>query len=513
MQSMRDSIQWCAAVHGNKIAIVDGNRRYSYSQLYQRVNRLGNALLGMGLREGDRCSILMTNCCEYIETYLALASTGISAVPLNFRLVGSELEYIINNSDSKALIFEHRFTGEVNNVVHQLKNLNIDRYIVVGDEPLPGMLGYDEVLAQSTDRDIDLNIDLDGCFFQGYTAGTTGLPKGCVNSHAGFVNHHKRCLPIMRINTNDIQLIPAPLFHEAPTLFALMQIFVGGTLVITNNPTPEEILRLIQKEKINNFFMVPTMYQTLMEFPQRHSYDVSSVRSVISGGAPLLNEIKSSVIEYFNNAGLNEFYGATEVGLICNLYPSEQRDRPRSVGKPVPGWEVKLLDDNGVEVPVGQAGEIYMKGPRLIKEYYKLPEVTAEAIRGEYFTLHDVGKFDEEGYLFIVDRTNDMIISGGENIYPIEIEEVISQHAAVSKVVVIGVPDQKWGQSIMAVVVLREGQNASEEEIKKHCLGKLAGYKIPKRIEFRNELPLSTFGKILKREVRDEYWKDTDRSF
>ncbi len=513
MRSMRDSIRWCAAVHSEKIAIVDGSRRVTYRELYRRVNRLGNALLGMGLKEGDRCSILLSNCAEYIEIYLALASTGISAVPLNFRLVGSELEYIINNSDSKALILGSQFLGEVNGIVDKLGQISSDRIILVGGKGLSGMCDYEEVLAQSSDQQIDLDIDLSGCFFQGYTAGTTGLPKGCVNSHAGFVEHHKRMLIIMRVNTNDIQLVPAPLFHEAPTLFALMQIFVGGTLVVTGNPIPEEILSLIQQERVTHVFMVPTMYQTLVEFPDRHSYDVSSVQSVICGGAPMLKEIKSSVIEYFENAGLNEFYGATEMGLVANLYPHEQNDRPRSVGKPVPGWKVKLLDGNGQEVPVGSAGEIYMKGPRLLKEYYKLPEVTAAATRGDYFTLNDVGKFDDQGYLYIVDRVNDMIISGGENIYPIEIEEVIAQHSAVRQVVVIGIPDKKWGQAIKAVVVLVEGQTASDEEIRQFCEGKLAMYKIPKSVDFRDCLPLSTFGKILKREVRDEYWKDSERKF
>ncbi|MCP4372762.1 MAG: long-chain-fatty-acid--CoA ligase [Deltaproteobacteria bacterium] len=513
MRSMRDSIRWCAAVHGEKIAIVDGDRRVTYQQLYRRVNRLANAFLDMGLKEGDRCSVLLSNCSEYIEIYLALASTGIAAVPLNFRLVGTELAYIINNSDSKALILGSQFLEEVKGIIDKLEHISSDRIILVGGEGHSGMKEYEEVLAESSDKEIDLDIDLNGCFFQGYTAGTTGLPKGCVNSHAGFVEHHKRMLIIMKVNTNDIQLVPAPLFHEAPTLFSLMQIFMGGTLVITGNPTPEEILSLIQQEKVTNVFMVPTMYQTLVEFPERNSYDVSSVRAVISGGAPMLKEIKASVIEYFKTAGLNEFYGATEMGLVANLYPHEQKDRPRSVGKPVPGWEVKLLDDNGQEVPVGSAGEIYMKGPRLLKEYYKLPEVTATATRGDYFTLNDVGKFDEQGYLFIVDRVNDMIISGGENIYPIEIEEVIAQHSAVRQVVVIGIPDQKWGQSVKAVVVLKEGQTASDEEIRQFCTGKLAGYKIPKSVDFRESMPLSTFGKILKREVRDEYWKNSDRKF
>ena len=511
MNSMADSIKWCAATHAGKIAVVDGERQLSYGRLYRRVNRLANTLLRLGLKEGDRCSILLNNCAEYMEIYLALASTGIAAVPLNFRFVGSEIKYVVNNSDSKALIMGKEFLPVVSEVRNQFENVTQGSYIVVGGDAPLDMLDYEQALAQASDRDVEANIDLDGCFFQGYTAGTTGFPKGCVNSNVKFVAHHKLCLAVFRVNINDVQLVPAPLFHEAPTLFALMQLFIGGTVVITQSPTPDEILRLIQQYKVTNTFMVPTMYSAILDFPQHNSYDVSSMRSLICAGAPLLSDTKFGIIEYFKGAGLNEFYGGTEVGVVTNLYPHEQHDRPRSVGKPIPGWEIKLLDEEGNEVPTGTEGEIYMKGPRLLKEYYKLPEVTRECILGDYFTLRDVGRFDEEGYLYIVDRKHDMIISGGENIFPIEIEEVIVQHSAVNQAVVIGVPDKKWGESLKAVVVLKADQEATEEEVKEFCRGKLAGYKIPKSVEFRTTLPMSSFGKILKRELREEFWKDTEQ--
>lgn len=512
MNSMAESLRWCGAVHQNKTAIVDGERCVTYGQLRNRVNRLAHTLMGLGLKEGDRCSILLQNCAEYIEIYLALASTGIAAVPLNFRFVGSEIEYVVNDSESKALIMGKEFLPVISEVRSKFENVDKGKYLVIGGGAPSDMLDYEQALAQASDQDVKVNIDLDGCFFQGYTAGTTGFPKGCVNSNAKFVGHHKRCLVVFRVNINDVQLVPAPLFHEAPTLFSLMQIFGGGTVVTTSNPTPEVILGLIQQHKVTNVFMVPTMYSTLLDFPEHNSYDVSSMRSLVCAGAPLLSDTKFGIIEYFQHAGLNEFYGATEMGVVTNLYPHEQQGRPRSVGKPIPGWEIKLLDQEGNEVPVGTEGEIYMKGPRLLKEYYKLPEVTKECTRGDYFTLRDVGRFDEEGYLYIVDRKHDMIISGGENIFPIEIEEVIAHHPAVNQAVVIGVPDKKWGEALKAIVVLKSGQEVSEEEIKKFCRSKLAGYKIPKSVEFRTTLPMSSFGKILKRELRKEFWKDTKRN-
>jgi len=511
MRSMGDAIRWCASIHANKTAVVYGDKRITYKLLNQRVNRLANALLSSGLKERDRVSILLANCSEYIEIYLAMAKTGISAVPLNFRFVGREIEYVVNNSDSKAIIFGQEFLPVLNEVRGNFQQIAKNGYFIVGKEIPTGMRGYEDIIAQASDREVEADIDLDGCFFQGYTAGTTGFPKGCVNSNSGFVGHHKRCAIVFKINVNDVQFVPAPLFHEAPTLFSLLQVFVGGTLVIIRTPTPDEILRCLQTEKITNVFMVPTMFSSIIDFPDRHKYDVSSMRTLISAGAPLLTKTKEGVVEFFRDAGLNEFYGATEMGVITNSYPHEQQIRPRSVGKPIPGWEVKLLDSDGNPVATGSEGEIYMKGPRLLKEYYKLPDVTARCMRGDYFTLGDVGRFDEEGYLYIVDRKNDMIISGGENIFPIEIEETIIKHPAVNMVVVIGVPDKKWGEALKAVVVLKQGHKAAEKEILEFCKGKLAPYKIPKSVDFRESLPMSSFGKILKRVVRDEYWKGEQR--
>lgn len=510
MKSMGQALEWAATIHGDKVAVIEGEKRITYRQLNDRVNRLANAFKGLGLLENDRLSILLYNCSEYIEIYLALAKSGIAAVPLNFRFVESEIEYVVNHSEAKALICGAEFWPTISSIKNKL-DIRPERYIVSGGEVPGGTKSYDEIVSHSSADEISMDIDLDGCFFQGYTAGTTGFPKGCVNSHSGFVGHHTRCLIDYKININDTQLVAAPLFHEAPTLFSLMQIFVGGTVVIIRNPTAEVILSSIQSHRVTNFFMVPTMYSSLVQFPGRNKFDVSSVKTCICAGAPLLTETKMAVLEFFGQGGLNEFYGGTEVGVVTNLYPHEQKDLPRSVGKPVSGWQVKLLDVLGNEVPTGSEGEIFMKGPRLISQYYKNPEATSKATRGDYFSLGDVGRLDANGYLYIVDRKHDMIISGGENIFPIEIEEVIARHPLVSQAVVIGAPDSKWGEAVIAVVVLKDGANCSADDIIEFCKGKLAGYKIPKSVDFRDSLPMSSFGKILKRVLREEYWKGTQR--
>jgi acyl-CoA synthetase (AMP-forming)/AMP-acid ligase II len=510
MKSMGQALEWAATIHGEKAAIIDGEKRITYRHLNDRVNRLANAFKELGIKENDRLSILLYNCSEYIEIYLALAKSGIAAVPLNFRFVESEIEYVVNHSDAKALIYGTEFLSTIGNLKNKL-GIKSDLYIALGSDVPSGVKSYESILIDSSADEVHKDIDLDGCYFQGYTAGTTGFPKGCVNSHSGFVGHHTRCLILYKINVNDTQLVAAPLFHEAPTLFSLMQIFIGGTIVIIRNPTPEVILSTIQSQRVTNFFMVPTMYSSIVDFPGRDKFDVSSVKTCICAGAPLLTDTKMAVLEFFNRGGLNEFYGGTEVGVVTNLYPHEQTDLPRSVGKPISGWQVKLLDASGNEVPTGTEGEIFMKGPRLLSRYYKNPEATSDAVRGEYFSLGDVGRLDANGYLYILDRKHDMIISGGENIFPIEIEEVINRHPLVNQVVVIGAPDRKWGEAVTAVVVLKQGASCSAEDIVQFCKGKLAGYKIPKSVDFRDSLPMSSFGKILKRVLRDEYWKELKR--
>jgi acyl-CoA synthetase (AMP-forming)/AMP-acid ligase II len=304
--------------------------------------------------------------------------------------------------------------------------------------------------------------------------------------------------------------VAAPLFHEAPALFGLLQIFRGGTVIVTSDSTPANVFTLIERHKATWTFMVPTMWATMVASDEINRFELGSLRLLLSGGSPLLTHTKEALLRKFPNAGLNEFYGATEVGLVTNLRPEDQRRKVRSVGRPVIGMFVELRDENGNVVPNGEVGEIYIGGATIIREYFNNPEATAAARRGVFLTLGDMDRFDEEGYLFIVDRKKDMIISGGENIFPNDIEEVIYKHPAVEMASVVGAPDPKWGEIVVAAVALKPGHSLSEAELIAHCKSHLSSFKVPKRIDFRERLPLSSFGKILRRDVRQSYWDRQD---
>jgi len=447
----------------------------------------------------------MINSVQYVEAYHTIAALGASAVPLNFRYVAAEIEYVVNHAEASVLIFDAAFEGVVDELGGRLKTVKGN--LVVTDASLPGKLSYEALLQTASAKAPDEDADVEGCFFQGYTAGTTGFPKGCVNLHGHFVDFFKRCAMIYDIGSSSIEIIGAPLFHEAPTLFMMTQVFRGGTVVVTSDPAPANMLSSIERHRVTWGFMVPTMWDGIVSSGLAAEYDLSSMKYLISAGAPLMTHTKEGLLDIFPDADLNEFYGATEVGIVTNLAGCDQRRKVRSVGRPIPGFHLKLVDDDGREVIHGEIGEIWIRGPILIREYYKNPEATASARRGEWFTLSDMGRFDDEGYLYIVDRKKDMIITGGENVYPAEIEAVLSQHPAVQMCAVVGIPDRKWGEIIYAAVVPKPGAIVSPEDLDGYCSRVLARFKIPKRIDLVASLPMSSFGKILRREVRKPFWE------
>lgn len=506
------ALEWHAVYTPKRLAVcerassaIGGTGALTYAELWERSCRLANALLALGIRPGDRVATLMFNSARYVEIYHAIAVIGAAAVPLNFRFVAGEIEYIVNHSGAKALIFDAALAP----VVEQLQGrlLSVGANFIVSDEVLPGRLCYEELVSNAQATRPDIEVDPDSCFFQGYTAGTTGFPKGCVNLHGRFTDFFKRTALLYGLGQDDVELVPAPLFHEAPTLFMLSQIFRGGTVVVTRETDPASLLRLIQSYKVTWAFMVPTMWDSLVNSGLIGEHDVSSMRLLVSAGAPLLTHTKNGLLDLFPQADLNEFYGGTEVGIVTNLSGKDQRRKVRSVGRPIPGFHVRLVDDNGIDVPTGETGEIYIKGPILIREYFNNAEATAAARHGEWFSLGDMGRFDEEGYLHIVDRKKDMIITGGENVFPAEIEAVLYQHPAVAMTAVVGIPDPNWGEIIYASVVLKNGESVSESALAAHCAKHMARFKVPKKFAFVDQLPTSSFGKILRREVRKPFWE------
>jgi acyl-CoA synthetase (AMP-forming)/AMP-acid ligase II len=501
-----DALYWYATYTPNKVAIVSSADTQTYAQLWSRVCRLSSALAELGLSPGDRIALLMQNSSSYIEVYQAAALMGVAVVPLNFRFVASEIEYVVNHCGAQALMFDASFADTVELLRAKLPSV-ADRYIVTNGAATSTTHSYEALIASGSETPPSVPSDLSACYFQGYTSGTTGFPKGCVNPHREFADCLRRIATIYGVTEDDRELVAAPLFHEAPALFALLQIFRGGTVIVTNDSTPANVLELIDRNEATWTFMVPTMWASMVASEEMDRFDLRSLRLLLSGGSPLLTHTKEAILRRFPNAGLNEFYGATEVGLVTNLRAEDQRRKVRSVGRPVIGMFVELWDEDGNVVPHGEVGEIHIGGATIIREYYNNPEATAEARKGGFFTLGDMGRFDEEGYLYIVDRKKDVIISGGENIFPNDIEEVLYRHAAVEMAAVVGAPDPKWGEIVVAAVTLKPGGCVGEAELIGHCKKFLSSFKVPKRIDFRDQMPMSAFGKILRRDVRKSYWQ------
>jgi acyl-CoA synthetase (AMP-forming)/AMP-acid ligase II len=504
-----DALHWYATYTPDKVALVSPLGSQTYAQLWSRVCRLCSALIGLGVRPGDRIALLMQNSNRYIEVYQAAALIGAAVVPLNFRFVPSEIEYVVNHSGARALLFDASFAASIESLKTNLLSV-ADRYIVTDGPASATAHSYEAMVAAASEEPPSVPADLSACYFQGYTSGTTGFPKGCVNPHREFADCLRRIATIYDITDKDRELVAAPLFHEAPALFALLQIFRGGTVIVTNDSTPTNVFSLIDLEAATWTFMVPTMWASMVASEEINWFGLGSLRLLLSGGSPLLTHTKEALLKRFPNAGLNEFYGATEVGLVTNLRPEDQRRKVRSVGRPVIGMFVELRDEDGKVVPTGEVGEIHIGGATLIREYFNNPIATAEARRGGYFTLGDMGRFDDEGYLYIVDRKKDMIISGGENIFPNDIEDVLYRHPAIDMAAVVGAPDPRWGEIVVAAVTLKPGSAVTEADLIAHCRQHLSSFKVPKRIDFRDQMPLSSFGKILRRNVRTSYWQQQE---
>ncbi|WP_274379394.1 AMP-binding protein [Alkalihalobacterium alkalinitrilicum] len=338
-----------------------------------------------------------------------------------------------------------------------------------------------------------------------YTSGTTGNPKGAVLSHKNLILGAINNVVEAKIPNGTKQLLTTPIFHIAGIAFILINCTVAGTTVIHRDFNPAQVLETIQDEKINSIFLVPAMWNFVTQHPDIDKYDLSSLVLSTTGAAICPLEVKKRILYYFPNTRLLDNFGQTEMSPTTTmLQPEDSFRKSASVGKPVLNVEIRVVDENMNDVPIGEIGEIVYRGPTLMKGYYKKPEATEEAFKGGWFHSGDLVRLDDEGFVYVVDRKKDMIISGGENIYPAEVEAALYKHDAVLEVAVIGVPDEKWGESVKAYIVLKQGKTMSEDEVLEHCKQHVASYKKPKYVEFISELPRNTSGKILKRVLRDQ---------
>jgi len=507
------TLQFQAFHNPDRTAVVDGDLRLTFRELNLRANRLASALRLAGIERGDRVAVLLHNRAEWTEVMFAMQKLKSSAVPIGYRLKGPEIEFILNNSEARALILGEEFINTVGPVMPRVKHIRNDNYIVLGDNVQPAFKRYETLVEKGSEAELDADPEESSSTII-YTSGTTGTPKGAYRA-----NQPRNLETLMDIisnfgfTTSDVHYVTCPLYHSAPAFFTAIHLVFGATVVVGRHFDPEAFLATVERERITTAFVVPTQLNRIANLPKfvKQRHDVSSMRALITGAAPCHHSVKMKIIDLFGPDCLYEFYGATETGINTILLPADQIRKPGSCGRALVGNDIKIVGDDGKEVPPGEVGQLYVKNSMLITGYYGNEEATRESLLEGYFTVGDMARVDEEGFYYIVDRKKDMVISGGVNIYPAEVENVLRTHPAVYDCVVIGIPDEEWGESLKAVVVLRPEADARSEDLADYCKERLADYKVPRSFEFIDEIPHNPSGKPLKRELRDRYWAGAER--
>jgi fatty-acyl-CoA synthase len=512
--TLSESIAAHARTQPHKIGLRDSRRALSYAAWSERASRLANALLGLGLVKGDRVALLAFNAIEWLEIYVALARAGLVAVPINFRLAGPEIAYIVQHSEARAVIVQESLRTVVEGIRAELP-IAAGCWVHFGTNATPnGWQGYESLIAAASPEAPPIDVRPDDLFALMYTSGTTGRPKGAMRSHAGNALLALATALEFGLTRDDNGLLVMPLCHANSLYFSVTFAMLGATIVVDDRPhfDPEALLGLLARKRITFTSLVPTHYIMMLglnaEVKARH--DLSRVGKLLVSSAPARQETKRAILELFPNGHLFELYGSTEAGWVTVLRPDEQIDKLGSVGREWAGsGAIKLLDAEGDEVPDGEVGELHSRTAYVFDGYWKNPEKTAQAFRGAWCSVGDMARRDAQGFIHLVDRKSNMIISGGENIYPSEVEAVLAAHPAVQDVAVIGVPDPKWGETVLAVVVLRHGPSAPpagcQAELEAWCRDRIAGFKRPRAYAFVAEaqMPRTATGKIQHRVLRD----------
>ena len=511
--TVADAVAAHARLQPNKIGARDSRRALTFAQWHERAGRLASGLLALGLVKGDRVALLAFNCVEWMEIYVALARAGLVAVPINFRLTAPEIAYIASHCEARAFIAQGELQGRVDSIRAEL-GISPQAYIGIELEVASGWQGYEALIeAAESDKPAELVGPADPCALM-YTSGTTGRPKGAIRSHEGNTLIALATALEMGFTRNDTALLVMPMCHANSLYFSHTFVHLGATCVIDDRKSfdPEALLTTLAREKVTFTSLVPTHYIMMLGLPEatKAKYDVGAVEKLMISSAPARKETKLAILEHFRNGRLYELYGSTEAGWVTLLRPEEQIDRLGSVGREWAGsGPIRLLGANGIEVPDGEVGELYSRTPYVFDGYWKNPTKTEEAFHdGAWCSVGDMARRDADGYIHLVDRKSNMIITGGENVYPSEVEGVIGAHPKVKDVAVVGVPHDKWGEAVHAVVVLHEeaeATEATEAELLDWCRGRIAGYKRPQSVRFvaDAEMPRTATGKILHRTLRD----------
>lgn len=501
-----------ALKYPDRMAFKDARRSLTYAALNERANQLAHGLFSIGLARQDRVAVLMDNCLEYAEIYIAAAKAGVVVVPINFRLLGTEIAYVVNDSDARAFILDAEFLPTVESIQGELFNIPTGNYILVNADTSSPYGKYEFMVAAGSSREPDVQVSPSDTWVLLYTSGTTGRPKGVLRSHESYTAFYLITAVDFGFTEEDVCLTIMPLCHVNSTFFSFTFTYIGASGYIhpARGFNPVEILQLIEQEKITFISFIPTHYNLMLNIPpeERNHYDVRSIRKLLCSSAPVRRGTKKAVMAMFKGVQLYEAYGSTEAGIVTTLKPEDQMEKLGSIGRESVGtYPIRILDENRKPIKPGEIGELYSRSPMLFDGYYNKPEVTQNAFVGGWFTARDMVRQDDDGYYYLVDRKDNMIITGGENVYPGEVEEIVARHPAVFDVAVIGLPHEKWGEAVCAVIVLKKGATATEKEIVRFCAGKMAGFKKPKSVIFipDAEMPRTATGKILHRKLREQF--------
>jgi long-chain acyl-CoA synthetase len=498
-----------------KICVVSEDATFTFKVFNERVNRLANALIKKGLSKGDRIGVLVHNCHQFLDIYFAAAKTGGIFCPYNNHLKQWELKDIINYSNPRFLFVD----GDYGEMIGALKpELNsIESFICLQKPDLPFMDEYEAILVQGDIGEPGIRVLEDDVQSIIFTAGTTGKPKGAMRTHRHLLSDAIASAIDLEVGYDEKVLITFPMYHVACEDNIVRHSFLPNTIYIKKEGgfNPAEVLEYISKERISRCQLVPTMIHSLIQVPDVGKYDLSSLKLILYAGSSMPVELLKKALTIFP-CGFAQMYGQTESGPFTTVLRPEDHildgteksvARLASSGKPALNYEIRIVDENDNDVPIGEVGEIIGRSEAMTIGYWQMPEATAEKLKNGWLHTGDLGRFDEEGYIYIVERKNDMIISGGVNVYPREIEEILYKHAAVSEASVIGLPDEHWGEVVKAVIVLKRSASATEAEMIEFCGKHLAGFKKPKSVDFWEELPKSSTGKILKKDIRRHYEK------
>jgi fatty-acyl-CoA synthase len=498
-----------ARLYPDRIGARDLERQLTFRQWNARACRLANALNGLGLAKGDRIAVLAYNALEWVEIYAATAKAGIVMVPVNFRLTAPEIQFIVEDSSASALIVEDQLVPVVETIGADLP-IPPQRRIVFGSGATPaGFHAYETLLAAAADREPGIRIDPADPWAQMYTSGTTGRPKGAIRSHGASALLSLITSIEFKLAQRDTALLVMPLCHANSLFFYGAFSYCGATTAIYNrrNVDPEHLLATLASSGATFTSLVPTHYIMMLALSAavRSAYDVDRVRRLLISSAPARRDTKLAILDMFRNSDLYEMYGSTEAGWVTILHPEDQLSKLGSVGREVIGsGPIRLLGPDGNEVADGETGELFSRSPWAFDGYWKLPDKTAEAFRGNYCTVGDLARRDADGFIHLVDRKSNMIISGGENIYPSEVETALGAHPKVRDVAIVGAPDEKWGERVHAFVILHDGVSATADELSKWCRDRIAPFKRPRSVSFiaESEMPRTATGKILHRVLR-----------